>query len=217
MRITAPILLCIAFAFLPGCRTMNSQYNNSHGVSLFEQGQYAESLVRFRSAIEANPEDSDSYYNIAAVHHHLGRIGRDAQQYAQAEPYYRLCLSKNPNHTPAYRGLAVWLMEQDRSNEAFELLKNWGQRSPSLADPKIELARLYEENGRIQEAIDHLSAAIALDARNARAHCALGHLREKNSEINLAISNYRYALQYDPSQKHLEEKIAQLESRGPVF
>ena len=34
---------------------------------LFAEGKYAEALTRFQAAVESNPNDADSYYNIAAI------------------------------------------------------------------------------------------------------------------------------------------------------
>ncbi len=208
------LLLCVPIFLLSGCNSFHSHYRNSSGVQLYTEGQYAQALQTFQSNIESNPEDADAYYNIAAVHHQLGRINRDATQYTQAEQYYRIALSKNPNHASAYRGLSVWLMEQNRKEEALELLRQWTLLSPDRADPKIEYARLLQENGRNHEAIDYLAAAVALEPRNARAHRALGYLRESTNEINQAVINYRNSLQFDPSQQDLAAHLAALEAQS---
>ena len=182
-------------------------------MQLFTEGKHAEALARFQAAVEANPNDADSYYNIAAVHHYLGRVNRDANQYAQAGQNYLLALTKNPNHTAAYRGYAVWFMEQNRKEEAIELLKNWSNQNPNLPDPRIELSRIYQELGQNREAVDYLAAAIALDPKNARAHRALGYLRELSSDWNQAILNYKYSLEGDPNQPDLVDRISFLEKQ----
>lgn len=196
-----------------GCRSMSSQHSNSSGVRFFQEGKYEEALAQFQAAKDQDPENADAYYNIAAVNHHIGHVGNNPVLYKQAEEYYKLCLTKNPNHVSAYRGLAVWYMEQGRNAEAYELLKAWGEAFPTHPEPKIEMARLYQENEQLPEAIDYLSAAVALDATNARALRALGYLRELNSDYSQAIVNYRYSLQHDPSQKDLEERITQLQGK----
>ena len=213
MKHVLPILLVCLLLWQCGCRSYRSQFGNTSGVQLFAEGKHAEALARFQSAVEANPDDADSYYNIAAVHHYLGRVHKDANQYAQAGQNYLLCLTKNPNHTAAYRGYAVWFMEQNRKEEAVELLKNWSNQNMNSPDPKIELARIYQELGQNREAIDYLTAAIALDPKNARAHRALGYQRELSSDWNQAILNYKSSLDADPNEPDLVSRITQLESQ----
>jgi len=214
MKNVSLFLLVLLLLWQSGCRLYQAQYGNTNGVQLFSEGKYAEALARFQSAVEANPNDADSYYNIAALHHYLGRIHQDANQYAQAGQNYQLCLAKNPNHASAYRGYTVWFMEQGRKEEAIELLKNWSDQNLNLPDPKIELARLYQELDQHREAIDHLAAAIVLDPKNARAHRALGYLRELSYDWNQAILNYKHSLEADPNQPDLVNRISSLESQA---
>ena len=210
---TTPLLVLLLL-WQNGCNLYQTQYGNTSGVQLFSEGKHAEALARFQSAVEANPDDADSYYNIAAVYHYLGRTHQDANQYALAGQNYQLCLAKNPNHAPAHRGYAVWFMEQNRQEEAMELLKNWNHLNPNVSAPKIELARLYQELGQNREAIDYLTAAIAIDPKNARAHRALGYLRELSSDWNQAILNYKHSLEADPNQPDLVSRISFLENQA---
>ncbi|MGL6193771.1 MAG: tetratricopeptide repeat protein [Thermoguttaceae bacterium] len=181
-------------------------------MSQYNQGKYNEALQTFQSAILANPDDADAYYNIAALHHRLGQINKDASQYAQAEQYYIQCLNKNPNHIAAYRGFAVWFAELGQSEKAFQLLKNWEILNPTLANPKIELARLNFELGRKQEAIDYLAAAVAAEPKNTRALNALGYIRESNNDVEQAVANYKKSLQSQPYQDNVSKRLSVLES-----
>ena len=217
MKTIHSITITVFTLFVLGCGSFNPQYRNVTGTQLYNDGKYPEALEAFQSAIEANPNDADAYYNIAAVHHHIAQIGKDRSQYLQAEQNYVRCLDINQNHVSAYRGLSVWLMEHGQKDKAFELLKGWETTYPTTADPKIELARLYQEDGQTRKAIDMLVAAVALDPKNARAYRALGAIREENSELAQAISNYKSSLQYDPNQPLLADKIALLEARSKVY
>ena len=217
MKTIRIITISLLTLFVCGCGSFNPQYRNVTGTQLYNDGKYAEALQAFQSAIEANPNDADGYYNIAAVHHHIAQISKDKSQYLQAEQNYVRCLDINPNHVSAYRGLSVWLMEHGDKEKAFSLLQAWETANPTAADPKIELARLYQEDGQIRKAIDTLVAAVALDSQNARAYRALGALREENSEFAQAISNYKSSLQFDPNQPALADKIALLEARSKIY
>ena len=65
----------------------------------------------------------------------------------QAESYYRQALARDTNHPETRRGLAVLLVENNRSEEAVRMLESWAVESPNSAGPRVELARLAEEAG----------------------------------------------------------------------
>ena len=159
---TIIVLAAFGMSFLicsaGGCSWMSSG-QNSEGVRLFEQGNFDGAAQRFRQAMQNDPQNPDSYYNLAAYYHRQGKTMQRPVDLAQAESYYRQCLDYNPNHVDARRGLAVLLVEQNRSQEAFAMLEAWGTQNPTMAAPKIEQARLFEEFGDKDAAKEHLASA----------------------------------------------------------
>ena len=89
------------------------------------------------------------------------------------------------------------LAERGRGNEAFRLLTVWAEQQPWLADPKIELARLYEEFGDRAAAKERLVEAVRADPQNGRSWAALGRLREETGQSAQALWNYQRSLQLD--------------------
>ena len=156
-------LLCLT----AGCHMM-ADGQNVEGVRLVQQGQPQAALQRFQQAITSNPLNADGYYNMAATYHRLGTEQKNRQLLDQAETLYNQCLDLNENHVDCRRGLAVLLVETERSDRAFNLLKNWVTSNPQLADARIELARLYEEFGDLETAKLHLNQAILVDQNNHR-------------------------------------------------
>ena len=98
-----------------------------------------------------------------------GEAAGDQRTLEQAEGLYHQCLDRDPDHVDCYRGLAALLVQTRRSQSAFDLLERWALRDPQLADPRIELARLYEESGDKQSAARHLTDALDVDAQSGRA------------------------------------------------
>ena len=163
-------LLIVGFVALgnSGCAWV-SHSDNVAGVGYFDQGNYAAAITKFQRAIEADPNDADSYYNLAATYHRQGKIGNQQPMLQQAETYYHLCLDRNPDHRDCYRGLAVLLVEENRADDAFSLVQRWSEHSPSSPDPKIELARLFQEFGDKNAAQAHLQDALSVAPDNPRA------------------------------------------------
>ena len=100
-------------------------------------------------AILARP---DAYYNLASSLHKNGKLNNRPADLQQAEQLYNQCLDYDPNHAECYRGLAVLFAETDRQDASYRLLEGWSSRSPQLPDPRIELARLYEESNNMPQA-----------------------------------------------------------------
>ncbi len=202
--------LCAAVV---GCQAFSTGHN-VEGVRQYQAGQFPAALSRFQQAIATDPENPDAYYNMAATYHRMGTVSGDRQQLDQAESLYNQCLDYNPDHVDCYRGLAVLLVETGRSDRAFDLLKNWAVRSPQLAAPRLELARLYEEFGDAETARVHLNEAVTIDPHDARAWAALGQLRERMGDYPQALANYERSIQLNSFQTGVAERIAALRLNG---
>lgn len=204
-------LLLLLLAASSGCRMISST-QNAEGVTMFQQAYYQGALQRFHQMLETDPSNADAYYNLAATYQRLGKLHNQKSDLDQAESYYHQCLDHDPNHQDCYRGLAVLLVEEGRTQDAFTLVQNWEQRSPSLAAPKIELARLYDESGNKAVAKQELIDALAVDPNNARALAALGKLREDGGETAQALANYQRSLAINRYQPLVAQRVAALQT-----
>jgi len=211
-RPAACVLLVCCLAAYSGCGSFSSQGLNAEGVRLFEQARIEDAMQQFQRAVDHDPTNADGYYNLAASYHRMGVMNHRASDLAQAERYYYLCLDRDPEHRESYRGLAVLLAEQNRSEEAFRLLQAWADRRPNSPDPKIELARLYEEFGDRQRAKQQLSDALLADATNPRALAALGRIREQEGEQVQALNNYQQSLWANRFQPEVASRVTALQS-----
>jgi tetratricopeptide (TPR) repeat protein len=179
-------------------------------------GRYHEAIQSFQRALAAKPNNADAYYNLGATYAALGKVNRDQNTLAQAEGLYHQCLDLDPEHSACYRGLAALLVETNRSESAFTMLRNWALRDPQSADARIELARLHEEFGQKDAAVQFLSDALQIDSRNPRAWTAMGRIREQEGQIAQAMANYQQAYQLNHFQPGLGERIASLQGHLPA-
>jgi tetratricopeptide (TPR) repeat protein len=200
--------LCLVVA--GGCGSLSSQALNAQGVREYNRGQYQTAMRRFYQAMYEDPANPDGYYNLAETLHRTARLYNRPEDLEQAEHNYHLCLVRDPDHQQCHRGLAVLLMDQGREDEAVALLERWVRERPSLAAPKIELARLNEELDRKEQAEGQLLAALEVEPENATVHAALGRLREERGEYRQALVDYRRSQLYNPAQPHVDARIAAL-------
>lgn len=210
------ILAGLCLALSSGCANFTAQGRNAEGVRLHQQARYQEALQQFQEATYTDPANPDGYYNLAATYHRLGLAEGNESYLRQAENFYHMCLDtcqqRGLNYPDCYRGLAVLLAEQGREEEAFRLLEGWVDREPGVADPKIELARLFEEFGDRAAAKEHLIEALAVEPDNARALTALGKIREEMGEPAQALADYERSLWHDRFQPQVASRIAALRS-----
>ena len=111
------------------------------------------------------------------------------------------------------------LAEQNRSEEAFRLMEGWVDRRPNLPDPKIELARLFDESGDRNSAKERLIEALAIDPDHPRALAALGSIRQQMGEHAQALADYQRSLWHNRFQPEIAARVASLQSTlntGPV-
>ena len=209
-KITILAILTVGLTpLLAGCHWAASG-QNAQGARLSSQGQYTAALQQFQKAIASDPANADGYYNLAATTHRLAVQRNDKNLFDKSEALYNQCLDHNENHVDCYRGLAVLLVDTGHPQEAFTLLKGWASKNPMYSEPRIELARLYEESGKPQVAQKYLEDAVQQDANNPRTWRALARLRENKGESVQALQNYQRAYALDGSDPAVAERIAML-------
>jgi tetratricopeptide (TPR) repeat protein len=192
-----------------GCR-MAADGHNLDGVRLYQQGSFNPAMQRFQKALAANPDNPDTYYNLARTEHHLASQRNDTEAYDRAEMLYNQCLDLDENHVDCHRGLAVLLAETERSNRAIKLMQNWARANPTSSDPRVELARLYDEFGETETAKMHLNEALSLNQYDHRAWAALGRIRDEEGEHEQALADYQWALHLNQFQPAVAERVATL-------
>ncbi len=205
------VLLLVPVCF-SGCR-WGGITQNASGVQLFQQGRYAEALQQFENAKQTDPGNPDTYYNLASTYHRMGVTQKDPKLTEQAEALYNQCLDLSPNHSACYRGLAVLLVETNRSDKAFTLLKNWNKQSPTVSEAKVELAKLHQEFNQTTVAQQLLDDALQMDPSNANAWAARGRLRESTGDLAQARQNYSQSLAINSLQPDVYQKLAALDVR----
>jgi tetratricopeptide (TPR) repeat protein len=210
-------LLLAAGLFAVACTGCDwvSRSQNVTGVDLYEQGNYGAAIEQFQLAIQSNPGDADSYYNIGATYQRLAAVTHNPTYTQQAEQFYHVALDMNPDHCDCNRGLAVLYVEENRPTEAFALMQHWTERNPVSPEPRIELARLYEEFGDRHAAQARLEEALALQPNNTRALSALGKLKEDSGDRAQALAIYERSLQYNQFQPDVQSRVAAL--GGPAY
>lgn len=203
-------LLLMCSLLLAGCN-MVATGHNMQGKRLYDQGQYAQAIKKFQRSLQTNPRNADAYYNLASTYYFLGKSQRNPSWIQAADQLYRSALNLDPKHADAYRGLASLMVENGRTQDAFQLVQNWRASQPGSAEPLVELARMYRETGNRTQATQLLVDALNVDSDNALALKAMGKMREESGQYAMALENYIRSYQSNNLQADVAQRIAALQ------
>ena len=208
MRMVTVSICCYSILPLGGCSS--SRGFNLAGARSYERGNYQRAIGQFQDALAKDPANADAYYNLASTYYSVGKSQNAPAFMQQAESLYNQCLDLRPDHVSCHRGLAALLVDTNRPESAFTLLKRWSARSQQLAEPRIELARLYEEFGDYDNATRHLTDALNVHPGNSRAWAAIARLRERDGKLAQALSDYQQAYNLNQRNPAVASRIASL-------
>ena len=167
---------------------------------LFQKKDYAGAIEHYNLALQIDPDQFDSHYNLALAYKSSGHIDAAIDQYVEA-------LKIRPDYTNARRRLAVDLLNQSRYDEAIAQFKELIKQNPSQAELYNSLAIALKSNGLIDEAIENYKTAIKIDPNYYQAYNNLGNTMLVQNKFDDAISYYRQALKIKPDYTDAQRNL----------
>jgi len=139
------------------------------GLSLQEQGNFAEAEALYQKALVIQPQDAEVFVQ-------LGSLFAQQQAWEQAIEHYQKAVALQPNFAEAHWALAEVYEQVGESIQAAlaqhrALMESsaWG-----TVQERIQLGQLLLQAGYAQEAIDCLRDAVRQDPDNATLYHAIG-------------------------------------------
>jgi tetratricopeptide (TPR) repeat protein len=136
-------------------------YNNA--LRHYRAGQFAESVVLFKRALQFKPGYAEAQNNLGSALTLLGRFN-------EAAPHYERALALKPNLAGIHNNLAVVRMRQGRSQDAIAMYERALAIDPNQAEAHNNLGAILKEEGRFDDAMMHFSRAITIRPDYAEAH-----------------------------------------------
>lgn len=163
------------------------------------RGFVAQSLERFDEAVTAyehvvarEPQDFESWNNLGNARSATGDLEGSVAALEKA-------MALNPYAPPTRLNLAVALRTVDRGEEAETLLRRTAEEFPDDARALHELYVQYKKEGRQDDAMPAIEAAIARDPDNANLQLKFGVECGLLSRIDEAEQAFRKVIALDPS------------------
>jgi predicted O-linked N-acetylglucosamine transferase (SPINDLY family) len=148
---------------------------NELGIVLARLGRMDEAADAFRQATRLRPEYADAYNN-------LGNVRLSQNRLDEAIGRYQKAIELKPNYYQAHAHLGIAYSRQGRTHESIVCLEHAVELQPNSADPQNNLGNALLVAGQLDRALGVFRTALKLDPNFAPA-----------------ISNYLFALNYDPA------------------
>ena len=229
------IFLFVAFVF---CLSVNAQ----------TQQQWKDSISVLTKKIELNPKSLelrmrkaecnialeqwqyalDEYSNILDLHPtHIGAlyfrafVNQKLHRYSFARADYEQVLKYEPDHKSALTGLILTKIEEQRLQEAYDQANHLVELYKDDAASYAVRAQVEEAMGKLSLAIDDISSAIDITAKNLTPNQHLSYADEYTQYVLQRIALYRKQMEQIKKKKSddgildkIEADQAMLVSRG---
>ncbi|MDR1877911.1 MAG: tetratricopeptide repeat protein [Flavobacteriaceae bacterium] len=133
----------------------DSNLNTQAGELYYQTGQTEKYIVKLKEAVQKNPDDYISLYNLGVVY------GKDAQTYDLAREYYNKVLSIKSDYAAAYLNLAALSLSPDK-----EIVEKMQALGSTKSDQQKYDVLLAERREMFKGALPYLEKAYGYDKKD---------------------------------------------------
>ncbi len=146
------------------------------GNLLLSRGHQTDALACYHAALKIEPDNFSLHYNI-------GQCLRAMNQFGKAIASFRRALELKPDFVVAASDLGAVLALTGKEAEAEALCLALTQRHPCLPEPKLCLGKIYQDQGRFEEARVQFEEALRLDPSNRNGLLKLAALLIQTDDL----------------------------------
>jgi tetratricopeptide (TPR) repeat protein len=185
------------------------------GVTFMREGTYAAARTAFLQAAAVFPDYPQAYSRLAEAH-----IALDDERSANAALLQVAKLVPNRSRLPQEDALrfdaasAAALRQRDAAVQAYKQLVD---RKPDDPGRWLDLGRAQEAAGRLPDAAEAYSKAVALDALSPVALLRVGVIKTRNRETKDGLASIDKAIEQYRSQGRTEGEAEALLRRGAAL
>jgi predicted O-linked N-acetylglucosamine transferase (SPINDLY family) len=143
-------------------------------------------------AVEVNQLTIEQRFHLGLEHHHAGRL-------AEAEGFYRVILSEDPNHAHATHLLGVIALQAGRTGMAVDLLRRAIALNPNSPEANNNLGHALRDLGQLDQAVEAFRRAIVLKSDLPDPYNNLGNALIALGQLDQAVAACRQAIALRPN------------------
>jgi tetratricopeptide (TPR) repeat protein len=186
---------------------------------LHRKGRYAEAVVAWRKALDANPDEELAQRNLGMALMLSGGDPEEAGRHLRlaAELKARSAVRLDPENAAAWNNLGALLLRSGNAQQAVVEFRHAVSLDPDSASSHCNLGAALMKTGALDEAASEAKKALAIDARYASAHYQLGQVMLELGNPDAAIAAWRRALEITPDYPEASDSLATaLRNRGEL-
>jgi Tfp pilus assembly protein PilF len=164
------------------------------GMKALEDAKYEAAVQAFQKALQADPKDYFSHFNLALAY---GFLQKDAEAIAE----YRLTLELKPALFEAELNAGILLMRSKDPVAALPLLEDAAGQKPNEFRPRYYLAEAQLQTGAFDKAEVSYKLALELDPKSGSAELGMAHALVREGRLADADPHFRLAGQLEPKYR----------------
>jgi Flp pilus assembly protein TadD len=184
---------------------LQSYVHYGRGIRNANTGHLPEAIREFQIVLAENARNASAHYYLAVCYYRSHRLD-DAVKALHAT------LANSPDYPPAEQLLGtLWLLKEDfvRARQQFAHL---AVIDPANFGAHYNLGILAMREGRTEEALREMQAAVRVDSSSGQAHAALGSLFFTQGDWSRASDELRQALAINPSDETSRKTLEKLQN-----
>jgi predicted O-linked N-acetylglucosamine transferase (SPINDLY family) len=169
----------------------NAKAHSNLGYVLRELGNLDDAEHCLQTALSIDP-------GIADAHYMLGTIFQIQGQHEKSIDHFRKTLELDPDHQFACRDLCYILVEQDKIEDAKEIVARGIARTPNIPDYHYYLGNLHAHTKELDKASACYTAALAIQPAYVEVYFNFGKVLQEQGRLEEATVNYNKAIALKP-------------------
>ena len=165
---------------------------NIKGISYSHLNRFDEAIKTYKEAIQIEPENSITYFNLGVTLQDSGRLN-------EALEHYKIALNKNPQYLDAIINIGSIFQKKGNSLSAISYFEKAIQIEPENSITYFNLGVTLQDSGRLNEALEHYKIALNKNPQYLDAIINIGSIFQKKGNSLSAISYFEKALALNPN------------------
>lgn len=199
-------------AFIPSASSMVALRRYTEGLELMRQGNNLDAVTAFETSIEEDADFALAHSALAQAYANLGR-GQRAEESSRAA----VDLSEDLPSQERYLILAQNARVEGNFEAGIDAYQNLLRTRPTDAELNYQVALIYEQNGSLDVALQHLRTALDSDPQNPTAQLATGRVLIKSGSTQDALAPLNQALSLAVQAGNEEARANSLQALGIAY